>query len=53
MKTAILPEAPDVEVFAARFRVAARPADVTPRGSYEIGNDDTGTWRQDTEDRDT
>jgi hypothetical protein len=46
-------ERPDVELFASRFIVAERPAEVTPVGSLDMRNDDTGTWRQDTEDRDT
>ncbi len=55
--SALLPEAEpesvkkDVEVFASRFAVDGTP--VTPRGSYDIRNDDTGTYRRDTEDNDT
>jgi hypothetical protein len=40
-----------VDPFAARFEVEAQY--ITPSGSYDIRADDTGTWRRDTEDRDT
>jgi hypothetical protein len=41
----------DIEVFASRFAVEG--PSVTPRSSYDMRNDDTGTFRRDTEDYDT
>jgi len=38
-------------LFATRFEVEGTP--VTPSGTYDIRNDDTGTFIKDTEDNDT
>lgn len=42
-----------VRPLASRFALSMTPADATPDGSYDMRADDTGTWRRDTEDRDT
>lgn len=50
MPTATLRE---VRPLAALFEEPRENVPVTPQGSTQIGNDDTGTWSKSTEDNDT
>jgi hypothetical protein len=53
MESQIVQERADRELFASRFAVTGLSREQTPISSVQIGNDDTNTWRRDTEDADT
>jgi hypothetical protein len=48
-----LDQAPTIKPFGARFEQPAVRESQRPLGSTQIGNDDTGTWRSDTQEADT